>query len=395
MRPAIARYAPAMSLHIHHLADAIDAIAPARLAETWDNVGVLVGDPASALRGPVMLTIDLTTAVMAEAIDQSAGAIIAYHPPIFDPIRSISPAAPKGRILLRAAERGIAIISPHTALDATPGGVADWLIDLALTDEGTAGAGSSRTALTPHSTLAADSALKLITFVPIDPPDLIGRIIDALAAAGASRIGNYTHRTFRIPGTGTFIPQAGADPAIGEPGRPESVQEFRLETVVSRRALPDAILALRAAHPYEEVPIDILAHEPQPDPSIGPGRAATLPQPTTLDRLAARVRDALGVRSVRVGDAASGPIHRIGVCPGAGASLIDAAVRAGCQAFITGELRHHEVLGALDHGLSIILAGHTNTERGYLPRFAELLKKKLPTTDFRISKADRWPLTEL
>lgn len=384
-----------MPLHVHHLTDALEAIAPSRYAESWDNVGLLLGDPVAPFAGPTLLTIDLTLAVLDEAEEVGAGGIVAYHPPIFSPLKSLTPHAPKGRLLLRAARAGVAIVSPHTALDAAPNGVADWLIDQVLTNDAAPGAGSDRQALTPYAHLDPDQSLKLITFIPAEPDDLAARLIDALSAAGAGQIGDYSHCAFTTPGQGSFLGGAGTNPTIGKAGALERVDELRLEVVVSRRALPGAIVALRETHPYEEPPIDIVGLEARPDRSIGAGRAASLDEPVPLEQLGVRLKRALDVRSVRIADASEQPIHRVGVCPGSGGSLVDAALAAGCQAFITGEMTHHNVLSAMDQGLSIILAGHTNTERGYLPHLADRLRDIEPGLDPRVSVRDRWPLAEV
>lgn len=384
-----------MPIYVRDLVEAIGGVAPFDLAESWDNVGLLVGDPASPLDGPVLLTIDLTDAVVREAEAMSAGAVIAYHPPIFKPIARIGPGAAKGRLLLRTIEAGVAVISPHTALDAAPGGVADWLLDLAMTSEGDAGGGLDRAALAPHAGGEPSRSLKLVTFVPLEPSGLVDEVIGALAKAGAGRIGSYSHCSFAVEGRGSFLGGAGASPAVGEAGRLERVAEARVEMVCGARELSAVVETLRRVHPYEEPAFDVLALTPSPEPGVGAGRAATLERPLPLRELAARVKAGLGVRTVRVADASEQPVNRVGVCPGSGASLARAAVEAGCQAFVTGEMSHHEVLAAMDAGLSVILAGHTNTERGYLPRLADLIRARRGDVDLRISAEDRWPLTEL
>jgi dinuclear metal center YbgI/SA1388 family protein len=364
---------------VQQLLDVMRTIAPEHLAESWDQVGLHVGNPGAPLSGPVLLTIDLTEAVAAEAISMKAGAIVAYHPPLFNAINRITAADAKGRMLLDLIGAGIAIYSPHTALDATHGGVADWLIDLA-------GPGSDRAALLPHESLA--NAHKLVAFVPKDSVDAVRT---ALSDAGAGIIDDYELCSFMLDGIGTFRGGDATNPTIGTRGTFETVEEVRLEMVCPMPRLPDVVAALRATHPYEEPAFDIYSLDAAPDRSTGPGRALTLDTPASARDIAARVRTGLGVENIRVAAASETPITRIGACPGAGASLVGDVLSEGCQAFITGEMRHHEVLAALERGCSIILAGHTNTERGYLPVLREKMVAIESSLDVRISEADRWP----
>lgn len=363
-------------------------LAPPALAEEWDNTGLLVGDPEDELHGPILLTIDLTLPVVVEAIEHSCGAVVAYHPPLFRPIRTLTPDAPKGRVLLSVVQAGIAVYSPHTALDAAEGGVADWLLDNASFDDPAAVHAGDRTALTPHARADRDATHKIVTFVPESSAE---RIRAALAGAGAGRIGEYSHCSFNIAGRGTFFGSDAAAPAVGRKGRLETADEVRVEMVVGTRRLPAVIAALRATHPYEEPAFDLYALAPRPDSGLGPGRCMTLDEPIDADALAVRVRRNLGVPIVKLARAGDGPVRRVGVCPGSGGSLTDAAIDAGCDAFITGEMTHHEVLAANDAGLSVLLAGHTNTERGYLPTLAARMKKLAPAAETLVSAADASP----
>jgi len=102
-------------IKIQHLVDVMQQIAPLEYAESWDRVGLLVGDTAKEVKGPVLLTIDLSEQVLQEAITAHAGAIVAYHPPIFDPLTRITDATPRQRVILRAIEAGLAIYSPFPA----------------------------------------------------------------------------------------------------------------------------------------------------------------------------------------------------------------------------------------------------------------------------------------
>jgi len=380
-------------MRVSDVVDVIEAIAPPTYAESWDKVGLLVGDRSRAMLGPILLTIDLTERVLAEAQAARASMVIAYHPPIWDELRRITTDTPRQQIILRAIESGMAIYSPHTALDAVPGGVADWLCE-GVSGSETPGriAGDCR-ALSPHGVRAKSQEVKVVTFLP---EASVETIRNALATAGAGNIGNYKLCSFITRGTGTFLSGEGTKPTTGKPGHIESVAECKLEMVCSKQNLSIALETLRQFHPYEEPAIDVLELEPHPLRTIGPGRRLVLDQPANVNELAQRLKKWIGKDRVRIALADSGkndvPIKRVGVCPGSGASLARLAREQECDVFVTGEMGHHEVIASLHAGLSLVIAGHTSTERGYLPRFRDALLAKMPTLDVRVSKMDEDPL---
>jgi hypothetical protein len=250
--------------------------------------------------------------------------------------------------------------------------------------------GHDRRALTALASADHRRTHKVVAFVP---EKSASSVREAMAAAGAGVIGAYRECSFAIPGRGTFFGGEGTSPRIGEKGRLETVDEIRLEMVCGAAALADVVGALRDAHPYEEPAFDVYRLEPAPTRGVGSGRAVTLDAPATPNLIAERVKRNLGVPMVKLGIASEKPVTRVGGVPGAGASLLDAAIDAGCELFVTGEMRHHEVLAALDRGCSIILAGHTNTERGYLPLLRERMMAIEPGFDVRISGADGAPMS--
>jgi dinuclear metal center YbgI/SA1388 family protein len=377
-------------MHLQTLIDALERIAPLELASDWDNVGLLLGSREDELRGPVLLTIDFTGAVLHEAAQHNAGAVVAYHPPIFSPIKRLTGDDQVQRTLLRAARQGLAIYSPHTALDAAPDAMSDWLADGLLETPANRRSDADRKALIPRESVAKGAEVKIVTFVPAEKA---AAVRDALASAGAGRIGQYEVCSFSAPGTGTFLGTQGAHPAVGRVGRLEQVSELRLEMVCAKAALALAIETLRHFHPYEEPAIDVYPLAPQPVRGAGPGRRLVLDRPATPVQLAERLKRHLKIERIKVAspDDTKAVTH-VGVCPGAGASLVDAARAQGCSVFVTGEMKHHEVLAAVRSGMSVILAGHTNTERGYLPVLGQRLETEIPGLRCVVSTADRDPL---
>lgn len=380
-------------MQVGDVVQVLERIAPPQYAESWDKIGLMVGERSREVTGPILLTIDLTERVLAEAQRHRASMVVSYHPPIWDELRRITTDTPRQRIVLRAIESGISVYAPHTALDAVPGGVADWLC------EGISGstvkgrvAGDCRS-LQPHAHLDPMQEVKLVTFVP---ETHVEKIRNAMATAGAGNIGAYQLCSFAVRGTGTFMGGEGTNPAVGQAGRMESVAEWRLEMVCSRKSLPIAIETLRGFHPYEAPAIDVYELKGQPLRNIGPGRRLVLDRPATVAELAQRLKPWTGRDRVRIALAdpshADRPLTRVGVCPGSGSSLSRLAREQGCEVFVTGEMGHHDVLASLHAGLSLVIGGHTSTERGYLPRYRESIQAAVPGLEVLVSKEDEDPL---
>lgn len=352
---------------------AMEEVAPTRLAEPWDNVGLLVGDPAAPL-GRVVLTIDCTREVLREATSGGGDvAIVSYHPPIFEAQKRFA----AGSIAYAAARAGVAVYSPHTALDAADGGTNDVLADaLGMTARAPLRAAEQK-----------DRELKLVTFVP---EEHVERVSAALFAAGAGRIGKYESCSFRSPGTGTFFGGEGTNPVVGQPGRLELAPELRLETVVPIPRAAEVLRALRASHPYEEPAFDLVRLAAAP-PGLGPGRVGTVERAPLRDHVA-RVKKALGVEHVLVAGSLDREVARAAVCAGSGGDLIGDAVAAGADLLLTGEVRHHDALRAVASGLAVVCTRHSVSERAALVALERRLAELLPGAPITRAARDADPL---
>ena len=358
---------------LRELATALDRIAPVRYAETWDNVGLLAGDLAQSV-ARVLLTIDYTAAVAAEAQAEGCDMVIAYHPPIFSAIKRVT------GLVHDAIRRGVAIYSPHTALDVADGGTNDMLADAV-------GLGTRR----PLRPAQADAATfhKLVTFVP---PDSVEAVASALERAGAGRVGNYGGCSFRSTGIGTFTGDADTNPTIGTPGVPETVAEVRLEMACPTGAMGEVVAALRAAHPYEEPAFDLLV-EAAPPPGRGMGRVGRLAEATTASVVVDRVKAALSLDHLLVAGDLDRTVTTAAVCAGACGELLDDAIAAGVELYLTGEMRHHDALRAVAAGLTVLCTLHSNSERAVLRRLRDRLERAAPGPAYLLSRADRDPFS--
>jgi dinuclear metal center YbgI/SA1388 family protein len=378
-----------MALPLGEVTARLERLAPLEHAESWDNVGLLL-EPASDRTGDgppsvrrAMLLVDLTERVLDEALERDIDLLVAYHPPLFEPLKRLRAGAPSERLVVRAARAGLAIYSPHTALDAAPGGVNDWLADAA-------GAGT-REPLVAAVRQDPEAAYKLVVFVP---EAHAGALRTALSEAGAGVIGDYTECSYELSGNGTFIGGDAANPTVGERGRLERVPEIRLEMVCSEASLSRAAEALRRVHPYEEPAWDVYPLAAKPALGFGAGRRVELAAPASLDDVIQRVKARVGRAAVRVARAerhAGGErVKSVAVCAGAGGGLLASAL--GSDVFVTGELRHHDALRAVARGTSIVLCEHSSSERGFLRVFAERLREVTAgAIEVVVSEADREP----
>jgi dinuclear metal center YbgI/SA1388 family protein len=335
---------------ISDIARALETWAPAGTAQSYDNVGLQVGDPASPVECAVV-ALDATPDVIDEGLKVGAQLIVTHHPLLFQPLRSVRAGEWHGEMVLRLARAGIALYAIHTNLDAANGGVS---VELAQR-LGAAGIDFLR----PLS----DSVYKLVVFVPESHFESVRR---ALAEAGAGTIGNYDSCGFSLTGEGYFRPGPGASPHIGQADGPlERVNERRIEVEVARWRLDDVLCAMRAVHPYETVAYDVYPVV-QPFSRTGMGAIGTLPEPASLREFLGRVRDVLHTAVIRYAGDPSALVRRVAVCGGSGGDLIGDALRAGADVFVTADLGYHRFFEGLGASglprMAIVDAGHYETE---------------------------------
>ncbi len=361
-------------MRVRDLVDVLERLAPLRYAESWDNVGLLVGDPDAEARR-VLVTVDYSAAVAKEAREKDVSFVVAYHPPLFAAVKRV----PHEALWADAIRRGIALYSMHTALDVVRGGTNDVLADVC---------GVTAEERRPLRMFAGrEGSAKLVTFVP---PEDVERVSEALFAAGAGRIGAYSRCSFRGAGTGTFFGEDGAKPVVGEAGRLETAEEVRLETVVPTAQLAAIVRALRASHPYEEPAFDLVRLAAPPE-GVGLGRVGPLAAPVPRRALVERVKRELGLAHVLVAGPTDTDASRVAVAAGAGGELLDDAMGARADVFVTGEVRHHDALRAALRGVTVIAALHSNSERRAVRAFAAALGDAAPGLDVTASTADADP----
>lgn len=361
-----------MSETVGKIADFMNTIAPEMLAEEWDNVGLQVGSVNSKVK-KILISLDVDRRVVEEAKKASVDLIISHHPLILDGLRRIISDRGTGEIVVKAIESNIAIYSAHTNLDKTKGGVSDVLASaLGLFD---------LEALVPET----GHLCKVSVFVPEDSTENLKK---AMGDAGGGVIGNYSHCSFEMSGTGNFTPLKGANPSLGEIGKIEQVDEVRLEVLTRKSDLGSVIDAMIDSHPYEEVAYDIYRLRNK-DREIGLGRIGNLKKKSDFKSFIKNCKTVFG-DSIRVAGEPRA-IKRVAVCGGSGAGLINKAIAAGADVFVTGDIKYHSAKDAADKGFLVVDATHDGTEAIILKSLRDRLRLKFTDISIQTSRVKTSP----
>lgn len=375
---------------IRALLEYLDDIAPFRSAEPWDHVGLQVGDPAARIT-TVIVTLELTSEALARLRREPAPCLlVTHHPLLFRPVTELRQDDPVGRQILSLTRLGHSLVACHTNWDKAPGGNDDALAE-AL------GLRETRPLMTQDPEMR-----EVVVQVPQDALD---RVRDAMIAAGAGKTRRYRGGSFTIAGESRFEAKPGAKPAIGEIGEKVRRSAVSLAMVASGDRIRSVVAAIHSSHPDEEPAISILRLDPESGfEAPGLGRIGSLLKAVPFDTFAEGVSRALRAPGLRVSGAGRDAVRRIATVSGSGHSLIDAAARGGAEVLVTADIGHHDARRAEELGLTLIDAGHRETEeigvraltRRLAARFPALSVEFLPTASafrFRVPPRSEplWP----
>lgn len=361
----------------------LDRWYPPELADSWDAVGLVCGDPAAEVRR-ILLAVDPVQAVVNEAVEYDADLVVVHHPLFLKAVHGVGATTPKGRVVHRLLAHGCALFTAHTNADAPSGGVsASMAAALGL---------GGVVPLDPDPSAPLD---KIIVFAPVGDAD---RVRDALTSAGAGAIGDYDSCTFTTRGEGRFRPLDGASPAVGQVGSLERVEEVRIEAVCARHLRASAVAAMLASHPYEEPAYDVVELAATDRTDCGSGRVGTLPGTMSLRAFADHVAGVLPgtAHGVRVAGDPDRPVETVALCGGAGDFLLDRARARGADVYVTSDLRHHPASELLEHAgaPALVDVAHWAAEWTWLPVLQRRLAEELgDTVETRVSTINTDPWT--
>lgn len=350
-----------MAVKLDQIIKALETEAPRKLAESWDNVGLMLGERNQEINR-VLLTLDVTEAVIAEAIEKKVDLMISHHPFIFSGLKSLSSDSLKGRMIKNLIRNNIGVYSAHTNLDLAESGLNDYM--------------GRMLGLKQMKPLEAyiESYVKIAVFVPETHES---EILSALQKSGAGAIGQYDSCSFSTPGTGRFRPLAGSNPFIGTANQIEAVEELRIEAIVREEALNQTINLIKAAHPYETMAYDVYPLKTSIDPRHGLGRIGSLMEACEPEQWINTVKTALDIKILREAGKRPKKVCKLALCTGSGSDLMPLAKAQKADVFITGDLKYHDGQRAEELGIWVLDAGHFDTEKFAPDCFEKILTKAM------------------
>ena len=345
---------------INDIIKILETFAPTSLQEDYDNAGLITGQAGWDCRGAI-ISLDATEDVIKEAIEKNCNLVIAHHPIIFKGLKKITGKNYVEQTIITAIKNDIAIYAIHTNLDNVMEGVNGKIADLLGL--------VNRSILAPKTNLLQ----KLAVLVPGRGKE---KLQEALFAAGAGAIGNYSECSFTSEGMGSFKAGHETNPYVGTIGQRHEEPEVKMEVIFPAWMQSKVVIAMKAAHPYEEVAYDIynLANKYQ---QIGSGLAGELKEAISETALLQKLQVIFKIPVIKHTHLRGKPIKKIAICGGAGSFLTGVAIAAGADIFITGDVKYHEFFDA-DGKLVIADIGHYESEQFTIDLLFDLLSIKFP-----------------
>lgn len=359
---------------IKDIIEYLETFAPPAYQEDYDNSGLITGNDNTEIKG-IILTLDCIEAVVDEAIRKNCNLIISHHPIVFRGLKKLTGKNYIERTIIQAIKNDIAIYAIHTNLDNVSMGVNKKIADkLGLTNI---------KVLRPKN----DTLHKLTTFIPKENTE---DVMSKLHEAGAGVIGNYKNCSFRMEGTGTFLPVENASPTIGTVGQLEKVYEDRVEVIFPAYLKNKILNALFKAHPYEEVAYYL--HElANPDYKVGAGMIGELVEPMDSSDFLNHIKVQLNTLMIRHTALIKKEIKKVALCGGSGSFLLRDAIGQHADIFISGDIKYHEFFDADNH-LIIADVGHFESEQYTKELIYELLSEKFANIALHFTEVNTNPI---
>jgi dinuclear metal center YbgI/SA1388 family protein len=352
----------------------LETYSPNAYQENYDNSGLIIGNIDEKITG-VLIALDMTETVVEEALQQNCNIVIAHHPILFKPLKSLTGKNYVERTILKAIQNNIALYAIHTNLDNVKGGVNFHIAE--------------RLGLENVKILAPKTQVlsKLTTFCP---KEYTSKILEALWAAGAGQIGNYQNCSFQLEGTGTFQPNSQANPFSGQIGKLEEGVETRIEVIFPTYLERRIITTLKNVHPYEEVAY-YLHHLENENQDVGSGAIGTLPQPMEEVAFLHYLKERMNLKALRYTHLLQKKIQRVALCGGSGVFLLKNAIAQQADIFITADVKYHEFFDA-ENKIVLVDIGHYESEIFTKELLHKVLSEKFPNIALKISQTNTNPV---
>ena len=364
-------------MQIKHITQYIESIAPLSFQESYDNSGLIIGHPEDEISG-ILITLDITEAIVDEAISKNLNLIVAHHPIIFGGLKKLNGKNYIERCVAKAIKNDIAIYAAHTNLDGVFGGVNSKICEkLQL---------QNCRMLIPIPNFLK----KLVTFVPVNDAE---KVRQALFEAGAGNIGNYDSCSFNQSGLGSFKGNDKTNPYAGEKNQLHFEEETRIETIFPKHIQNKVIKALLESHPYEEVAYDIYPLD-NDFTEGGTGMIGELAEPVDELDFLQNLKEIFNCRVIKHTQLLGKPIKKVAVCGGSGSSFLDKAIAQNADIYISGDFKYHQFFDA-EQQIIIADIGHYESEQFTKEVFYELLTKKFPKFAVHLSEISTNPVNYL
>jgi dinuclear metal center YbgI/SA1388 family protein len=362
---------------IIEIAAYLESIAPLALQENYDNSGLIIGDPGTEVRG-ILITIDVTEAVVDEAIKLNANLIIVHHPIIFSGLKKLNGKNYIERTIIKAIKNEIAIYAIHTNIDNLSDGVNHKIAEkLGLIDTKVLEPGKNQ-------------LIKLVYFVPKDFAEVTR---NSVFEAGAGHIGKYDMCSFNSLGNGTFRAGEGTNPFVGKKDELHSEEELRVEVVLPNFLLKNVIKSLVTSHPYEEVAYDIYPLN-NDFKGAGSGIIGDLTSEVSELDFLKTLKETFLAHGIRYTDLLNRPIKRVAICGGSGSFLLQQAITQKADIFISSDFKYHQFFDA-ENKIVIADIGHFESEQFTKELIYELLIKKFPKFAVHFTEVNTNPINYL
>lgn len=364
-------------MKIKEITDYLESLAPKSSQESYDNSGLLVGDPSIEVTS-ALVCLDSIEEVVDEAIAKGSNLIIAHHPIIFSGLKSLTGKTYIERTIIKCIQHNIALYAIHTNLDNYQFGVNFEI--------------GTRLGLENLRILAPKSGVlkKLTVFVPEENATALA---NALFEAGAGAIGNYSECSFSSVGVGTFKPNESAMPFSGEIGKRANKIEEKLEVIVSAHDVSNVLATMKKNHPYEEIAYDLLSLDNK-NSYEGSGMIGELPEAIkTIDFLKS-LKKTFNCGVIRYTKNGKSSIRKVAFCGGSGKFLLETAKRNDADIFISADFKYHEFFDA-ENDLIIADIGHYESEQFTINLLERILKKKFPNFAVHLTGINTNPINYL
>ena len=361
-------------MELKHIIDELEKLAPLSLQESYDNCGLLTGNPEQFITG-ALLCLDCTEEVINDAIEKKCNLIIAHHPIIFSGLKKITGSNYVERTIIKAIQHNIAIYACHTNLDNLKVGVNHKI--------------AQKIGLINCQILLPKkyTQKKLVTFVPTANLEALS---NKLFEAGAGQIGNYSHCSFFVDGVGSFKGNANSNPVVGEKETLHLEKEIRLEVIFDAYKQGEIISVLKQTHPYEEVAFDVFNLE-NTNESIGSGLIGELENPMSEIDFLNHLKTVFNLKSLKHTNLLNKDIKKVALCGGSGSFLLKNAINCKSDIYISSDFKYHEFFDA-ENKVLLTDIGHYESEQFTPEIFYEVISNKFPTFALYLTEVNTNPV---